>query len=83
MQAMDDMALLREYAANNSETAFAELVSRRMNLVYSSALRQVRDPHLAGKSRRRCSSCSRERPGAIRPQNHFPGWFFRAAGLPR
>ena len=27
---MDDMALLREYAASNSETAFAELVSRRI-----------------------------------------------------
>jgi hypothetical protein len=31
MQAMDDMALLREYATSNSEDAFAELVSRRLN----------------------------------------------------
>lgn len=43
----DDMALLREYAQNHSEEAFAPLVSRHVNLVYSVALRQVRDPHLA------------------------------------
>ena len=43
----DDMTLLREYAGRNSEEAFATLVSRHVNLVYSVALRQVRDPHLA------------------------------------
>ena len=43
----DDMALLREYAQRNSEEAFAALVSRHVNLVYSVALRQVCDPHLA------------------------------------
>jgi RNA polymerase sigma factor (sigma-70 family) len=43
----DDLALLREYALNHSEEAFATLVSRHINLVYSVALRQVRDPHLA------------------------------------
>jgi DNA-directed RNA polymerase specialized sigma24 family protein len=47
MQAMDDITLLREYAAHGSETAFRELVSRRVGFVYSAALRQVRNPHLA------------------------------------
>jgi RNA polymerase sigma factor (sigma-70 family) len=43
----DDMTLLREYARRNSEEAFAALVSRHVNLVYSVALRDVHDPHLA------------------------------------
>ena len=38
MQAMDDMALLREYATRNSETAFEALVSRRVGFVYSARL---------------------------------------------
>jgi DNA-directed RNA polymerase specialized sigma24 family protein len=47
MQAMDDMELLREYAARGSDAAFETLVSRRIDFVYSAALRQVRDPHFA------------------------------------
>ena len=43
----DDLELLQDYAARQSEAAFATLVSRYINLVYSSALRQVRDPDLA------------------------------------
>jgi RNA polymerase sigma factor (sigma-70 family) len=43
----DDITLLREYAQYNSEEAFAALVSRYVNLVYSVALRDVQDPYLA------------------------------------
>ncbi|HWD92232.1 MAG TPA: sigma-70 family RNA polymerase sigma factor [Verrucomicrobiae bacterium] len=43
----DDITLLREYARCNSEEAFAALVSRHVNLVYSVALRDVQDPYLA------------------------------------
>lgn len=42
-----DLELLREYTQKNSEDAFAALVNRHLNLVYSAALRQVRSPHLA------------------------------------
>ncbi len=38
----DDMALVREYAASQSERAFETLVARYVSLVYSAALRQVR-----------------------------------------
>src|SRR5579859_2957338 len=44
---MEDIELVREYARTRSETAFAELTRRYVNLVYSSALRQVRDATLA------------------------------------
>jgi RNA polymerase sigma factor (sigma-70 family) len=43
----EDMALVREYAATQSEQAFETLVSRHLSLVYSAAVRQVGDPQLA------------------------------------
>jgi RNA polymerase sigma factor (sigma-70 family) len=42
-----DLDLLRQFARQNSQAAFAELVRRHVNLVYSAALRQVRSPQLA------------------------------------
>jgi RNA polymerase sigma factor (sigma-70 family) len=47
MQELDDIALLRQYAEQNSEEAFAVLVSRHVNKVYSVALRHTRNPHSA------------------------------------
>ncbi len=41
MRDASDMDLLREYARQNSEAAFAELVRRHVNLVYSAALRHA------------------------------------------
>ena len=42
-----DLDLLRQFARENSQGAFAEIVQRHLNLVYSAALRQVRSPQLA------------------------------------
>ncbi len=42
-----DWELIERYAREQSEEAFAELVSRHVDLVYSAALRQVRSPQLA------------------------------------
>ena len=43
----DDIELVRDYAARQSDGAFETLVSRHINLVYSVALRQPRDAQLA------------------------------------
>jgi len=77
MQAMDDMALLREYARRNSEAAFGELVSRRIGFVYSSALRQVRDPHLAGEITQTVFIILAQKAGRISDKTILTGWFFR------
>ncbi|MGH7991357.1 MAG: RNA polymerase sigma factor, partial [Limisphaerales bacterium] len=42
-----DLDLLRQFARENSQDAFGEIVRRHLNLVYSAALRQVRSPQLA------------------------------------
>jgi len=47
MQEKSDAELLREYADQTNEAAFREIVTRHADLVYASALRQVRSPELA------------------------------------
>jgi RNA polymerase sigma factor (sigma-70 family) len=42
---MNDWRLIREYLDDGSETAFAKLVNRYVDLVYSVALRKVGNPH--------------------------------------
>jgi RNA polymerase sigma factor (sigma-70 family) len=43
----EDRRLLRAYVTEGCRPALDELIRRHLALVYSSALRQVRDPHLA------------------------------------
>src|SRR5213596_1489271 len=47
MNSPTDQQLLRDYTGRRSEAAFAELVRRHVDFVYSAALRLVRDSHLA------------------------------------
>jgi RNA polymerase sigma factor (sigma-70 family) len=77
MQAMDDMALLREYAARNSEAAFETLVSRRVGFVYSAALRQVRDPHLAEEITQVVFIILAQKAGRISDKTILAGWLFK------
>jgi RNA polymerase sigma factor (sigma-70 family) len=47
VNSLTDQQLLRDYTGRRSEAAFAELVRRHVDFVYSAALRMVRDAHLA------------------------------------
>jgi RNA polymerase sigma factor (sigma-70 family) len=47
MDDQSDAQLLRDYAERGAEAAFAEIVARHTDLVYSAALRQVYSPDLA------------------------------------
>jgi len=77
MQATDDIALLREYAAHNSQTAFETLVSRYAGFVYSAALRQVRDPLLAEEISQAVFIILAKKAGRIGNNTNFPGWLFK------
>jgi RNA polymerase sigma factor (sigma-70 family) len=77
MEALDDIALLREYAASNSETAFETLVTRRVGFVYSAALRQVRDPHLAEEVTQAVFIILAQKAGRIPETAILTGWLFK------
>jgi DNA-directed RNA polymerase specialized sigma24 family protein len=71
------MALLREYATGASEAAFETLVSRRVNFVYSAALRQVRDPELAGEITQAVFTILARKAGRISGRTILSGWLFK------
>ena len=76
-----DMELLRQYADRNSGTAFAALVSRHVNLVYSAALRKTGNSHAAEEITQVVFIILAQKAGRISDKTILPGWLYQTARL--
>ena len=75
-----DSELLGRYARSHSEDAFAELVRRHVNLVYSAALRQVGgDAHLAQEVAQTVFTDLARKAGSLARRESLTGWLYTSA----
>jgi RNA polymerase sigma factor (sigma-70 family) len=76
-----DMDLLRQYASGNSDAAFAALVSRHVDLVYSAALRKTGNPYAAEEITQAVFIILAQKAGRIPGKTILPGWLYQTARL--
>jgi uncharacterized protein (TIGR03435 family) len=81
MHELDDNALLREFAERGSEPAFAELVTRHVNKVYSVALRHTRNPHQAEEITQAVFVILARKAGQLGKKVILSGWLYQTARL--
>src|SRR5438552_9935744 len=81
MQELDDNALLREYTEHDSEAAFATLVTRHVNKVYSVALRHTGNPHQAEEITQAVFIILARKAGRLGKRVVLEGWLYQTARL--
>ncbi|HZO85621.1 MAG TPA: sigma-70 family RNA polymerase sigma factor, partial [Verrucomicrobiae bacterium] len=78
---MDDWQLLKSYARDDSQDAFTQIVTRHVNLVYSAALRQVREPELARDVTQLVFANLARQTKSLKPKGTLAGWLYRDASF--
>jgi RNA polymerase sigma factor (sigma-70 family) len=81
MQELDDISLLRQYVERNSEEAFAELITRHINKVYSVALRHTRNPSQAEEITQAVFVILAQKAAKLSPRVILSGWLYETARL--
>src|SRR4051812_14414348 len=76
---IDDSELLRRYAEDKSETAFSELVQRRIGLVYSVARRHTPNAQAAEDATQRVFCDLARKAGMLARRPALLGWLHRSA----
>ena len=71
------MTLVRKFAANASEPAFAALVERHIALVHSAALRQAGDAHLAEEITQAVFIILARKAASLRAKTVLSAWLYR------
>ena len=79
MNGLTDQQLLRDYADAASEAAFAELVRRHLDLVYSAAVRMVCDSHLAEDVTQGVFVALAQNAAQLTERPVLSGWLHRTA----
>jgi RNA polymerase sigma factor (sigma-70 family) len=79
MNGLTDQQLLSEYARHRSEPAFAELVRRHVDCVYSAAVRMVRDAHLAKDVTQGVFVALAQNARPLADRTVLSGWLHRTA----
>ena len=78
MNTLSDWELIRIFADQQSDAAFAELVHRHLGLVYASAMRQVRSPDLAQDVAQAVFLLLARKAPTLPRQVVLSGWLFRS-----
>ncbi|HLP76951.1 MAG TPA: sigma-70 family RNA polymerase sigma factor, partial [Candidatus Paceibacterota bacterium] len=81
MHELDDNVLLRQYAEQNSEAAFAALVTRHVDKVYSVALRHTRNTHAAEEITQAVFVILTRKANKLSRHVVLSGWLYETARL--
>ena len=81
MQELPDSELLCRFCQEHCEEAFATLVSRHVNMVYSAALRKTANPHAAEEISQAVFIILAKKASSLKNKSTLSGWLYETTRL--